>query len=246
VLILVLFGDLIPSFTIFSVDTTHLPIWSLIGLTTIAIILITNSYNLIDGIDGLAGAMGIVSMTWFAIWFYFIGQYALSIIAFSTTGALVAFLIFNWQPSRIFMGDTGALMIGLTLSYFSIQFLNTNESLEPIHPMKFDSSVGMLVCVLIVPIFDTSRVVIFRLRKGLSPFRADKNHIHHQFLKLGYGHAAAVIRIGILNLSFIGLGLLLQNQPDSVVIPLIVILCLLINFGLKWAQKNAGTDHKTI
>ncbi len=185
-------------------------------------------------------------MTFFGIWFYLIDELYFSLISFCISGALFAFIIFNWQPSKIFMGDTGALLIGLTLSFFSIQFLNTNESLESTHPMKFDSSVGMLVCILIIPIFDTSRVVIFRLRKGLSPFRADKNHIHHQFLKLGYDHAATVIRICILNLSFISLGLLLQNQRDTVVIPLVVVLCLLINFGLKWAQKNAGTFTKTI
>jgi UDP-N-acetylmuramyl pentapeptide phosphotransferase/UDP-N-acetylglucosamine-1-phosphate transferase len=102
------------------------------------------------------------------------------------------------------------------------------------------------MCILIIPVFDTSRVVIFRLRKGLSPFMADKNHIHHQFLKLGFSHSKSVLSIASINVIFILLAWLLRNQPDVVILPLVVILCLFINFALKWAQRNAGSYNKII
>lgn len=246
ILILVLFGQLIVNVSVFSIDLGDVPFWLGATLTIVVIVLITNSYNLIDGLDGLAGAVGIICLLTFGLWFYSIGANQFSLITFCAVGAVLAFLIFNWQPSKIFMGDTGALLIGLLLSYFSIQFLNYNEALAKGDLLKFNSSIGTLLCILIVPVFDTSRVVIFRMRKGLSPFRADKNHIHHQFLKLGYTHSQAVIRIALLNLIFILIAFMLRNQSDFVVIPIVVVLCLLINFGLKQAQKNAGINSKTI
>jgi len=244
--ILVLFGNVFIETAILSFEFTEVSIGLNFAITTIVIVLITNSYNLIDGLDGLAGAIGAICLSVFGIWFYFIDSMSLGLIAFCVVGAILSFLIFNWQPSKIFMGDTGALLIGLLLSYFSIEFLNNNSALPGDHIMKFQSSIGTLICILIIPVFDTSRVVIFRLKKGLSPFRADKNHIHHQFLKLGFSHAKSVLSIASINLIFILLAWLLRNQRDVVILPLVVILCLLINFTLKWAQKNAGTHNKTI
>src|SRR6185369_1935081 len=100
-----------------------------------------------------------------------------------------------WEPSKIFMGDTGALMIGLLLSFFAVSFINTNYGLPESHPYKMHASVASAVCVVIVPVFDTLRVIILRLRQGLSPFHADRNHLHHQFIKLGFGHSKAVLCI---------------------------------------------------
>jgi UDP-N-acetylmuramyl pentapeptide phosphotransferase/UDP-N-acetylglucosamine-1-phosphate transferase len=244
--ILVIFGNIVITATILSIDFNELSIGLNLAITIIAIVLITNSYNLIDGLDGLAGSIGAVCLSVFGLWFYIIDSKFLGLIAFCVVGAILAFLIFNWQPSKIFMGDTGALLVGLLLSYFSIEFLNYNSTLPEDHIMKFQSSIGTLICILIIPVFDTSRVVVFRLRKGLSPFRADKNHIHHQFLKLGFSHSKSVLSILSINLIFILLAWSLRNQPDVVILPLVVILCLFINFALKWAQKNAGTHNKTI
>lgn len=244
--ILVIFGQLFLEVPLFSFPFTALPKWINVLITITSIVLITNSYNLIDGLDGLAGVVGIICFLVFAVWFYFSGSIPLGIIAISVVGSLLAFLFYNWQPSRIFMGDTGALLVGLLLSFYAIQFLNTNEALNLSHSMKFQSSIGTLVCVIIIPVFDTSRVVILRLRKGLSPFKADKNHLHHQFLKLGFNHSKSVISIAIINLMFITLAWLMKDQADLVILPVVVILCLLINFGLKWAQKNAGNHSKAL
>lgn len=244
--ILVIFGNVFINAIIFSFDFNELSIWLNLAIAVIVIVLITNSYNLIDGLDGLAGAIGAICLSVFGIWFYLLDSMYLGMIAFCVVGAILSFLIFNWQPSRIFMGDTGALLIGLLLSYFSIEFLNYNSALPEDHILKYQSSLGTLMCILIIPVFDTSRVVIFRLRKGLSPFMADKNHIHHQFLKLGFSHSKSVLSIASINVIFILLAWLLRNQPDVVILPLVVILCLFINFALKWAQRNAGSYNKII
>lgn len=243
--ILVIFGQLFLDTSLFSFSFADLPIGFKAVITITVIVLVTNSYNLIDGLDGLAGSIGIMCLSIFGVWFYYLGYLTLSLVAVCSVGSLFAFLLYNWQPSKIFMGDTGALPIGLLLSFYSIQFLNTNDALDPGHPMKWQSSFGALVCLLIIPVFDTSRVVILRLRKGLSPFKADKNHLHHQFLKLGFSHAKSVVSIGVINLLFISLALLMKDQSDLVILPLVVILCLFINFGLKWAQKNARTNSQT-
>lgn len=246
IIILVVLGQVLINTNIFSFSFGVLPIWISVAITVFVIVLITNSYNLIDGLDGLAGTIGVICLSAFGLWFYLIDSIYLGLIAFCVVGAVLSFLIFNWQPSKIFMGDTGALLIGLILSYFSIEFLNYNSALPGDHIARYQSSIGTLICILIIPVFDTSRVVIVRLRNGLSPFKADKNHIHHQFLKLGFSHSKSVLSMASINIFFILLAWLLRNQPDVVILPLVVILCLFINFALKLAQKNAGTYNKTI
>lgn len=201
-------------------------------ITFFTILILTNAYNLIDGIDGLAGTVGVVVLTSLGIWFYGIEQFTLALISFSFSAALLAFLIFNWEPSKIFMGDTGALTIGFLFSYLAIQFINMNYSLPDAHAFKFKASISSAVCILIIPIFDTLRVIILRLRKLQSPFHADKNHLHHQFLNLGLSHAGSVFWLLAINLFFIALAWTLRSQPDTVILPIAISLCLAINYLL--------------
>lgn len=202
------------------------------------IVILTNAYNLIDGIDGLAGMIGMISLLFLGTWFYLAGDFTLSLISLSFAGALSAFLYFNWEPSTIFMGDTGALVLGLLLSFLTIQFINANYNLPVGSPIKFASSAGTAVLVMIVPIFDTLRVVILRLRKLQSPFRADKNHLHHQFLKLGFSHSKTVLIIAAIHISFITLALVLKNNTDTVILPAAIVGCIIINLAIKVAQKR--------
>ena len=99
-------------------------------LTALGILFITNSFNLIDGIDGLAAVIGLVSVLFFGIWFNFVDLTQMAVLAFTFGGALLAFLFYNWEPSRIFMGDTGALTLGFFIAFISILFVNHNELLE--------------------------------------------------------------------------------------------------------------------
>ncbi len=241
IFIAVVFGKIMLT-SLYEIYPFTFPSWLSWIITIFSIIILTNAYNLIDGIDGLAGAISLVIFLFFGIWFFVGGQYYSSILALSFAGAVMAFLIFNWQPSKIFMGDTGTLAIGFALSFLAISFINFNYSLPQESELRFNASISTAVCVLIVPIFDTLRVIILRLRKLQSPFQADRNHLHHQFLKLGYSHAKTTFIIVGVNLFFILLAWILRNQPDKVILPLIVVLCLAINQAIKIAQRKL-IDH---
>jgi UDP-GlcNAc:undecaprenyl-phosphate/decaprenyl-phosphate GlcNAc-1-phosphate transferase len=247
-----LFSQFLPVFVLVFLENTKLvsfyemnqgvafPSLVIYVLSVLSVVIISNAYNLIDGIDGLAGTVGALALTFFGTWYYVAGYPFLSLIALCFAAALAAFLLFNWQPSSIFMGDTGALTIGLVLSYFAIRFINDNYALPDGHQARFSASVSTAFCVLIIPLFDTLRVIIVRLSHFQSPFHADQNHIHHRFLRLGMSHGRAVVWIGSINLAFIGLALLMKNQADYVLLPILVVICLLITFALWRLQKKAA------
>jgi UDP-GlcNAc:undecaprenyl-phosphate GlcNAc-1-phosphate transferase len=244
VLILVLFGGSVlkSTYGILPIQDFILPVTWVISVFTF--IIITNAYNLIDGVDGLAGAIGIIALVCFGSWFYMVGDLAHSLVAFCFVGSLAAFLFFNWQPSKIFMGDTGALLVGLLLSYLAIVFINKNYALPVQNPSRFTASIATAVCVLIIPIFDTLRVIILRIRQMQSPFRADRNHLHHQFLNLGFSHAQTVLVLMAINILFIFLAWILKEQTDTVILVLVLMLCLIINFILKKLQTRRVESKK--
>lgn len=220
------------------------PGWAGMLLTMFVVLILTNAYNLIDGLDGLAGTVGLIVLICFGTWFFMVEETALSYVAYCFAGALVAFLYFNWQPSRIFMGDTGALMIGLLISYLAIRFIHTCYGLEDGNTLKFKAPVAMAICVLIVPVFDTLRVIILRLRKLQSPFKADRNHLHHQFVNLGFSHSKTVISIAAINLLFLAIALLLRNQNNWLILTITFVVCVGINFVLKFAQAKTADGRK--
>jgi UDP-N-acetylmuramyl pentapeptide phosphotransferase/UDP-N-acetylglucosamine-1-phosphate transferase len=247
-----LFSQLLPVFVLVFLDKSILgsfyglfgemlfPVWLAYGVSLFTIVIITNAYNLADGIDGLAGTVGIFATVFFGIWFYLAGEPYLSLISLCFAGALIAFILFNWQPSSIFMGDTGALMVGLLLSFLTIRFINLNYALPLEHPFRFAASISTAVAVLVVPIFDTLRVIVLRLKNGQSPFRADRNHLHHRLLAMGFSHAGAVTRLAIMNLGFIILAILFRTTTDNVVLPILAGICLLISFVLKWKEPPSA------
>ncbi|MCW5912281.1 MAG: undecaprenyl/decaprenyl-phosphate alpha-N-acetylglucosaminyl 1-phosphate transferase [Cyclobacteriaceae bacterium] len=212
--------------------------WIGMAITIFVILILTNAYNLIDGLDGLAGTIGLIILAFYGTWFFIIGETSLSYIACCFAGGLIAFLYFNWQPSRIFMGDTGALTIGLLISYLSIKFIDTSYHLPLNQPYRFPAPVATAICVLIIPVFDTLRVIILRLRKLQSPFKADRNHLHHQFINLGFSHRKSVVSIAVINLLFLVLALLLRNQGNWLISGIALVACLGINFLLKFAQAR--------
>ncbi|MBS1488119.1 MAG: undecaprenyl/decaprenyl-phosphate alpha-N-acetylglucosaminyl 1-phosphate transferase [Bacteroidetes bacterium] len=226
------------SYGLFELPFVPMPVIWILSIFTL--IILTNAYNLIDGLDGLAGTVGIISLTTFGLWFFAIGDASNSLIALTFAGALLAFLFFNWEPSKIFMGDTGALTIGFLLSYFAITFVNKNYHLPEENPYKLHASIASSVCIAIIPVFDTLRVIILRLRQGLSPFHADKNHLHHQFINLGFSHAKSVLFIALINLTMILLAWLLRKQNDLLILSVVIVLCLGINYLLKKAQETRG------
>ncbi len=245
-----LFSQFLPVFVLVVLEGTRLvsfyelgglfPVPLVYVVSILTVVIISNAYNLIDGIDGLAGTVGALAMVFFGTWYFLAGDSYLGLVAFCFAGALIAFLIYNWQPSSIFMGDTGALTIGLILSFFAIRFINDNASLPEGHYAKFSASISTAVCVLIIPLFDTLRVIIVRLSQFQSPFHADQNHIHHRFLGMGMGHSRAVLWIAGINLFFMAVAVLLRRQSDLILLPVIVVTCLLLNFALRRKQSTAA------
>ena len=177
------------------------------------LIAIINAVNLIDGIDGLASGLGILYCLFFAIYFGLVGEAGWSFIGIGMIGSLAVFFIYNVFGNRekIFMGDSGSLLLGYLLTAFVFRFCEIN-ALESI-PAQFHMSAApaVAICVLTVPIFDTIRVSITRIKKGLSPFQPDKNHIHHLLLRTGLSHIQTTCILLLISLLFIALGIVGRN-----------------------------------
>ena len=170
--------------------------WLSLPVTIFTIIVITNSFNLIDGLDGLAGSISLVVLSVLGIWFSLNGETVFGLILCAMAGSVLAFLQYNWQPAKIFMGDTGALILGFILAIASIKFMNLNYSLPEDSIYKFDGVIGTALTVLYIPLFDTLRVFTLRIIKKKSPFRADKNHVHHVLFRIGMTHRQVALLFG--------------------------------------------------
>lgn len=208
----------------------ELPYWWSAIFSIVGVIFITNAYNLIDGIDGLAGSIATLSALLLGSTLAGFGHPGAACLAFCLLGGIVGFLRYNISPAKIFMGDTGSLLIGFIISLLCIMSVNnfnpTKEYAALIH-----SSAGALVIglsVLFVPVFDTFRVFTTRLMKGVSPFKADRTHLHHYLLDMGFTHSQTVTVIVIANLLIITVSLVMQDFN-----PNLAILCILsISMGL--------------
>lgn len=172
-----------------------------LALSYLTIIVVINSFNLIDGVDGLAASLGVLTMTIFGAYFFAIDYQAYALMAFAMAGSLVAFLIFNHSPAKIFMGDSGSLMIGLINSILVIKFINVSNT--PFVTVPVQSAVAVGFAILLVPLLDTLRVFGIRIFKGRSPFTPDRNHVHHLLLDSGLNHAAVTFTCVGLNIGFI-------------------------------------------
>ena len=164
----------------------ELPYAFSVALTFFTIIVITNSFNLIDGVDGLAGSLGMLATCAFGIYFFMAQQPLYAVMAFSMSGALSAFLIFNVSPAKIFMGDTGSLLLGTVNSILVIKFIQIASTAEFGFYLPSAPAIGF--AVLFVPLFDTLRIFAYRILSRRSPFSPDRNHVHHLLLEKGCSH----------------------------------------------------------
>ena len=224
-----------------------------LALTYLTIIVIINSFNLIDGIDGLAASLGVLTMLIFGTYFFMVGYQAYALLAYSLAGSLVAFLIFNHHPAKIFMGDSGSLMIGLVNAILVIKFINVAS--DPAIAIPIDSTAAIGFSILIVPLLDTLRVFAIRISKGCSPFTPDRNHIHHLLLNWGLGHAAITLFCVGINIAFVIFAYTFRSLGSTN-----LLLCMLAlsfaGFGLLYYRRpkraititkrmNGATEMKT-
>lgn len=206
--------------------------WLGIPLSLFTIIVLTNAFNLIDGVDGLAGTVSLVALVFFGVWFELTGLHLYAAIAATFAGGLVGFLMFNWSPAKIFMGDTGALAIGLLLASFSILFIDHNYSLADASPFKFTGSVSTAIAVMILPIYDTARIFVKRVRKGKSPLSPDKSHIHHFIMRMGFNHRQITSTLVTVNIGFIAIAFLGRDMSDAIMLPVIIATAVSLGFLL--------------
>ncbi len=182
-------------------------------LTYFAVIVVINSFNLIDGVDGLAGSLGLLSTVVFGVYFLKVNMLPYSVLAFSLSGSLLAFLIFNFQPAKIFMGDTGSLLLGTINAILVIKFINVANTADV--PFVIESSPAVGFTILMVPLLDTLRVFGIRILHRRPPFSPDRNHIHHLLLDRGFSHRAITLTLVTINFIMIGLVFLCRSLNCS-------------------------------
>lgn len=226
--ILVIPGDIRISSMYGVFDIAALPYIPSVILSILVIMLIINSFNLIDGIDGLAATTGIIANSTFAALFIYMNQYELAAISLAMVGAVAGFLRFNITPAKIFMGDTGALLIGLVSAVLAIRFIELSKVSTVKLPFIYTAP-ALIVAILIGPVFDTLRVFTIRILNKKSPFDADRNHIHHRMLKMGLTHLQTTFVLGCLNLVSIVMVLVFNNLNNSWLIVLIFLLSISFN-----------------
>ena len=232
-LVLILLGDL-------QIDNMHgvlgiyeLPIWASVSFTIFVVIVIINGFNLIDGIDGLAGGLGLISSFCFGVIALLMNQTDIALISFTLMGALLGFLKYNIFPARIFMGDTGSLVVGMILSILAINcikygLVNENYSSPNVGPL-------LAISFLAIPLFDSLRVFIVRAINGNGPLTAARDHVHHTLIDLGIGHKYSslilfAVSVIIISLTYLLIKLNVNINVSIAVLALVSYLLWLIPF----------------
>ena len=215
----------------------ELPYFLSVGLSVFLILMVVNAFNLIDGIDGLAASTGIIANGTFAGLFLYIHQYELAAVSLAMVGAIIGFLRFNITPAKIFMGDTGSLLIGLISAVMAIKFVEVNKVGNGV-PFQIYAVPAITFAVLIGPLFDTARVFILRISSGVSPFTADRNHTHHRMLRLGFSHMQTTLILSSINLISILTTLLFSSFGNSTLIILILSFSMLFNWMITFFIRS--------
>jgi len=180
--------------------------------TIFVFIVIINGFNLIDGIDGLSAGIGIVSALSLGTWFLLIRDHSFAGFCFAVAGALMAFFRFNvfGKANKIFLGDTGSLILGLSISILIVRFLESSLTGTIVSREDFPAPT-LAIALLIIPLMDTLRVFTLRVLVGKSPFKPDRFHTHHKFLLLGFSHLKTTLIIMAFNLGIVIFSVLLRD-----------------------------------
>lgn len=208
-------GDLLP-------EGLVIPRWISVPLTLVAIVGVTNAINFADGLDGLAGGISMMIFICLGGVAFRNDFTALALLSVAVIGAILGFLCFNSHPANIFMGDAGSQLLGFLAVTLAIHISQASEPLNRSFPLL----------LLGFPVFDTLTVVVERIRKGVSPFKADKNHIHHKLMRFGASHMAAVMVIYTIQFALVVSAFLLRFYSEWIVIVSYLIFCGLAIFTL--------------
>lgn len=219
----------------------ELPVSAQYSFTILAISGITNAFNLIDGIDGLAGGMGFMSLVILGIFLTLSGDGNNAIIAFALGGSLLGFLYYNFNPARIFMGDTGSLVLGFVVSVLCVRLIQLNTGVN--NPFIPHAPVFGL-SIVAIPVFDALRVFSLRIWQGKSPFMPDKNHIHHLLTNNGWSHNFSSKLICGMHAIVLIIGYFLKDI--SQIAGLVILLMIMILTILIFQRMRLPEQSKTV
>jgi UDP-N-acetylmuramyl pentapeptide phosphotransferase/UDP-N-acetylglucosamine-1-phosphate transferase len=211
-------------------------------------VVLINAFNLLDGIDGFAAMIGILIFLFYFLFYFYLKNYFLSFLNVIIIGALLAFLRYNLSSKqKIFMGDTGSMIIGFLASAMTVFALSLNS--ESITKFNFppQNLPFLLFSVLFMPFFDILRVFLLRLVQKKNPFHPDRQHIHHIFLDyLGCSHLKVSLLLTLFNFVILGIFFSLLNIVDQTVyFGLTLILLLILSYILNNMSNKIRNHSKS-
>ncbi len=217
------------------------------GVSFCIYILITNALNLIDGVDGLASGLGILYCSFFGTWFLLAGMHYYSIVCFAVIGSLTVFFLYNVfgrSRRKIFMGDSGSLMLGYIITATGILFLEANKVPTATAP-HFPFAPVSLLAIIFIPIFDVFRVSITRVKNKKSILEADRNHIHHLLLNLGFSHKQVTAILLTVTIGYFFMAIVLRTYSEWVQLAIMVLVgCLMIFIIWQFLEMKKKKEDK--
>ena len=216
--------------------------WIGILITYIVFILLINAFNLIDGVDGLASSIGITISLAFIFIFYRIFDYSIGLLAVSVVAVLLGFLKYNLsKKNKIFMGDTGSMVIGFILTFMAIRFIY----IAGLPSYKLNTAPVLLLFIFCIPVIDTANVIIVRLLNKKHPLKADRNHLHHQIVNFGFNHIQTTVLLVTINVLFIFIGFYFRHLEINQLFLIFLILSISFAVLLKiTSRKLAILKHE--
>lgn len=242
----------------YSVDNLHglwgvyeLSPWVGIPLTVVTIVGIINAINLIDGVDGYSSGYCMMACSIFGVFFYNVNDMPMTLLAVACMAALIPFFMHNvfGCTSKMFIGDGGTLLMGCVMSVFVLNILKSSTACVEYSAWGM-GLVPLSLAVLCVPVFDTVRVMVMRILRGTSPFHADKTHLHHLFIEMGFSHIGTTVNILFLNLSVVfgwyisykcGAGADVQLY---IVIAMSMLVTVGFYYGLRFCGKHGWAPYR--
>jgi len=204
---------------------------------------IINAFNLIDGIDGLAASVTMLGCFMFGVFFISVSEWEYAVLAFTILGALIPFFLYNafGQTNKIFMGDTGSLILGFAMTVLVFRFNEMN--VFPIVRSHFLAAPALSFAVIIIPMFDTLRVFAIRIYRRTSPFTADRRHIHHILIDLGHTHLESTAILIAINLAFIAFAYFFNFLGNSDLVFIMITAAIVLTGLATWLRRRKGLKN---
>lgn len=221
------------------------------SFSAFVLLALTNAFNLIDGLDGLAGTSAALALAFLGFWFTTQGLNSYALLSFVFLGAVLAFLFFNWYPAKIFMGDTGSLTLGFVLGALIITFMDHNSALPENEAYKIKPAFTAGIVLMILPLYDMGRVFTRRILRGDGPMTPDRCHVHHFLLRMGLKHNQVTLVLFSVQIFFLLVLFSLRNFSDHLAMPLVASLAIALGFRLdqitiKYVKKKVAREPRIL